>query len=261
MLRRAFLTLFFLTSSALAQDTDAPHGNCAVEWEPLAAGIDYRAITCLGDRDDIDVHVVRIDSGQFLFNVADVTNGSFAKAEASKRNAVFVINANFFQTDRTPIGVIVRDGDELQPSHRSTWQSIFLVDEDGDPAIIRINEWPQHRDEAQMAVQAGPRIIVKGHTNRVNRSYHAARVGVCIQKSGDLFFFATPRDRKFDMWEIGRIARRSEKNGGLGCHDAMLFDGGHSTQMFVAGDSKTIRVDGDPVPVFVFATRRNASSR
>jgi uncharacterized protein YigE (DUF2233 family) len=150
----------------------------------------------------------------------------------------------------------VRTGDVLQPPSPSSWQSIFLIDEDGDPEIIKINQWSKYRDVAQMAVQAGPRLIVRGHTNKVNKSYHAARAGVCIQKDGDLLFFATPQDRKFDMWEIGRIARRSEKNGGLGCYDAMLFDGGHSTQMYVAGDDQTIRVDGDPVPVFVFATRK-----
>ena len=58
------------------------------------------------------------------------------------------------------------------------------------------------------------------------------------------------------LWEIKRIARRAESKGGLACRDAMLFDGGHSTQIYVAGDLQTIRVDGDPVPVFVFAKRK-----
>lgn len=248
-------TVTFLASTTFAQ-TDTPSGDCRSDWQHIATGLDYRTITCLGDRDDVDVHVVRIAPQFFKFDVAYVTGGSTAAAEAAKRNARFVINANFFERDRTPLGLLVRSGDELQGRHRSSWQSIFVVDSGGQPHIVRLSEWPAFRSSAHMAVQAGPRIVVKGRINRVNKSYHAARAGVCLQKDGDLLFFATPQDRKFDMWEIGRIAHRSEKSGGIGCYDAMLFDGGHSTQIYIAGEDKTVRVDGDPVPVFVFATRK-----
>lgn len=227
-----------------------------MDWQHLATGIDYRPITCLGDPADLDLHVVHIARRFFTFDVADVTGGSTARQEAGKRNAAFVINGNFFAKDRTPIGVIVRSGDELQPAHASSWQAIFLIDSDGDPHIIRIRDWRTYRHRAQMAVQAGPRIVVHGRINKVNRSYSAARSGVCIESNGDLTFFATPQERKFDMWEIGRIVRRGADQGGLGCRDAMLFDGGHSTQIYIAGDSQTMHVDGDPVPVFVFATRK-----
>jgi uncharacterized protein YigE (DUF2233 family) len=249
------IAILLLAATASAQ-TDSPSGHCSTDWNRVASGIDYRAITCLGDPDDVDVHVAKISPEFFTFDVAYVTNGSFAKKEAETRDARFVINANFFQKDRTPIGVIVRSGSELQGRNSSSWQSIFVVDEQGNAKIVRLSDWPKVRPGAWMAVQAGPRLVIKGKTNKVSKSYHAARAGVCIQRSGDLVFFATPQERKFDMWEIGRIARRSEKNGGLGCYDSMLFDGGHSTQMYIEGDEKTIHVAGDPVPVFVFAKRR-----
>lgn len=252
---RLFFPLLFIAVIAAAQN-DAPRGDCAVAWQHISTGVDYRAITCLGDSNDLDVHVVRIDPQFFVFDTAYVTGGSTAAQEAGKRNAKLVINANFFERDRTPIGLLVRSGDELQGRHRSTWQSIFFVDAGGDAHIVRLSDWPKFRSSAHMAVQAGPRIVVQGRINKVNKSYSAARAGVCLQKDGDLLFFATPQDRKFDMWEIGHIAKRSERSGGLGCYDSMLFDGGHSTQIYVAGDTQTIRVDGDQVPVFVFATRK-----
>ena len=62
--------------------------------------------------------------------------------------------------------------------------------------------------------------------------------------------------RKFDMYEIGRVARRGEEDGGLACRDAMLFDGGHSTQIYIDGEDEHVEVHGDPVPVFIYATKR-----
>ena len=252
---RTLLLISLLATTALAQ-SDKPSGDCATSWKHVGTGLDHRAITCLGDADDLDVHVVRIDPEFFKFDVAFVTNGSSARREAETRDARFVINANFFDASRHPLGVIVRSGTELQGRHPASWQSIFLVDDDGEFRVIRVTDWPKYRSRARMAVQAGPRIVVKGRINKVNRSYSAARAGVCIQRDGDVLFFATPQTRKFDMWEFGRVAKRAEASGGLGCYDAMLFDGGHSTQMHLVGDEKAISVSGDPVPVFVFAKRK-----
>lgn len=252
---KPFLAILFLAATAAAQN-DAPNTDCSTEWQRIATGIDYRRITCLGDAGDVDVHAVRISPQFFTFDVAFVTGGSTARTEAEKRDARFVINANFFERDFSPIGLIVRSGDELQGRHASNWQSIFCIDRNGEARILRLSDWPKYRSTAQMAVQAGPRLIVKGHINKVNKSYSAARAGVCLQKDGDLLFFATPQERKFDMWEIGRIAKRKEEDGGLACYDAMLFDGGHSTQIDVEGDAQSVHVDGDRVPVFVFAKRK-----
>ncbi len=241
---------------AYEKEVNGPHGECTAKWERVATGIDYRAITCLGDEDDLDVHVFRISAEFWKLDVAYAPGGSSARREAEARDAGFVINASFFERDRTPIGVIVRSGKLVRAPHKSSWQSIFLIDEDGKPHIIPVGRWSTYRDRAQMAVQAGPRVVVNGHTNKVNKGYAAARCGVCIPKHGDLIFFATPQNRKLNAREIGYVARRGEIDGGLNCRESMLFDGGHSTQFYMEGDDKRIRVDGDPVPVFVFAKRK-----
>ena len=71
-------------------------------------------------------------------------------------------------------------------------------------------------------------------TRRIYNNYAAPRGGVCIRKDGSMLFFAP-----------------------LACHDAMLFDGGHSVNPFAGGDDKRIDVEGDPVPVFIYATPNN----
>lgn len=240
-----FLLLSILPHLASAQP-------CDVAWTMLVPGIDWRAIDCIGG-EGVDLYVVRIDPDQWSLNTA-VVNRAIARDIAESHDASFAINANFFDRDWKPIGAIVRNGDVVQPPHKSSWQSIFLVDGDGTPRIVMPSQWATYRDDAEVAVQAGPRLVIKGRMNRLHNTYAAPRGGVCIQDDGSLLFFASPHTRKFQMTEIARIAARAENDGGLACRDAMLFDGGHSVNLFAAGDHKRIDVDGDPVPVFLYAT-------
>lgn len=261
--------LFLFATAAFAADNRAvyekepngPHGDCAVNWLRLDSGLDYSTIRCLGDEDDLDVHVVRIDAAAWDFNTAVASGGSTASAVAAQQRAPFAINANFFDAARRPLGVVVRDGEIVNEPRTSSWQSIFLITSDGKARIILPDAWKSYRRRAVMAVQAGPRLVIKGKRADIKNNYAAARCGVCIRRSGELLFFAMPQDRKFSMFEIGRVVRRSEADGGLGCWDAMLFDGGHSVNFHAEGGGKRVDVRGDPVPVFVFATRKSASSR
>ena len=238
------------------KEKNGPHGECRTEWTELQDGLDYRRITCLGDEDDLDMHVVRVDPSRFDIDTA-VVSGAIATSVARERDAPFVINANFFDTARKPLGIVVRSGSLVRSPRTTSWQSIFLVKKDGGARIVVPSQWPTYRDRAWMAVQAGPRLVVDGHTARVHQSYTAARAGVCIQRDAAITFFATPQSRKFDMYEIARIARRGEIDGGLECKDAMLFDGGHSVNFFAEGGAT---VTGDSVPVYVYARPRVRSA-
>lgn len=242
------LLILCLASAANAAD-------CETEWRRLEKGLDYRAITCLGDTDALDVHVVRVDLGRWDLNTAIVEAGT-ARGVAESKEAAFAINANFFDKSRKPMGLIVRSGEEIRSARESTWQSIFLVDGKDRARIVLPDKWDEYNDRAKVAVQAGPRLVVDGHVSGATNNYRAERVGVCIQSDGDLLFFATPRDRKLHVREMARIAQRSEKKGGLSCRNAMLFDGGHSVNFFAEGKDKKVSVSNGRVPVFVYATPR-----
>jgi uncharacterized protein YigE (DUF2233 family) len=236
------------------KEKNGPHGECSSGWKHIESGLDYRAIHCLGG-DELDVHVVRVDMDKWQVNTA-LEERSSARTIARDHDSPFAINANFFDRPQNALGAIVRSGTIVQNARNSSWQSIFLIDEDGEPHIVLPSKWKSWSDRAFMAVQAGPRLVIDGHTNKVSKSYSAERAGVCITKHGELLFFATPRGRKFDMYEIGRVTRRGEDDGGLNCRDAMLFDGGHSTQVYLDGDDKHVDVTGDPVPVFIYIKRK-----
>ncbi len=236
------------------KEENGPHGSCSTSWTRLGSGMEYRSIRCLGG-DEIDVHVVRIDPSKVDLNTALVgaTKGSSIE---QRYDASFVLNANFFDKARRAEGLVVRSGDVASPLRQKSWQSVFLIREDGTPRIVPVSGWSSEAKRARLAVQAGPRTVVGGHTNRVHQSYSAARAGVCIQKDRKLIFFATPQSRKLDMYEIARITRRGEEDGGLRCHEAMLFDGGHSVNFRISTPEKEVSIEGDPVPVFIYGKAR-----
>lgn len=239
---------------AYEKEKNGPHGDCDTEWQRLDSGLHYRAIKCLGG-DETDMHVLKVDTEKWELNTS-LSRKAYAKEVVDEKDAAFAMNANFFGKDREALGVVVRSGRQVHPPRKSSWQSIFLVRDDGKAKIVLPSEWSEEKDSAVMAVQAGPRLVIAGHTNRVHQSYEAARCGVCIQKSGKVLLFATPSSRRFDMYEIARIARRSEEDGGLACRDAMLFDGGHSTQLFLRTEEKDLSISGDAVPVHIYGKRK-----
>jgi uncharacterized protein YigE (DUF2233 family) len=239
------------------KEKNGPHGECPVEWTTMHAGIEYRTIRCLGEVDDLDLHIVRIDPRKWTFDTFVSGNGTYARNVARDKDAPFAINTNFFDKARDPLGVIVRSGKVVQPPRTTGWQSIFLLTENRRPHVIPPEQWSKYRNDVWMAVQAGPRLVAGGHTINLKPNYSAPRAGVCIQWDRDVLFFATPATRKLHVTEMARVARRPEKDGGLACRDAMLFDGGHSVNFFVEGErEKAVSITGDPVPVFIYATER-----
>lgn len=238
-------------SSSRHPDRTATTGDCSIKWESLKPDLEYRTIRCIGNPEETDLHVVRIDPRKWKLDTLVSARGVQARSLAASKNAVFAVNANFFDRARQPLGLVMRSGAVVQKARTTSWQSIFLVTKTGRARVVLPDKWERYRHDAVMAVQAGPRLVAEGHTVRLTPTYSAPRVGVCIQWDRDLLFFATPASRKFHTTEIARIARRSEDKGGLACRDAMLFDGGHSVNFFA---EDAVSINGDQVPVYIYAT-------
>ena len=219
-----------------------PPVECVASWTPVANGIDYKTLNCTPER--FDLHLVRVDPKLAKID-AVVRPGSTATDLG--REFTFAINANFFDENYRPLGVVVTSGKEVNPLHPVSWQSVFFVDRDGAPHIVPKDEWPDVRESAVAASQCGPRLVVDGEKNRVAKANPAWRSGVCIDPEKRVVFFATPPETELDVHEMVALA-----SGPLACRDAMLFDGGPSTQMFLRRKGKPVVVEGDKqVPAYV----------
>jgi uncharacterized protein YigE (DUF2233 family) len=216
--------------------------GCINEWEQAAPGVEYRMLNCSASR--FDLHLVRVDPKVARID-AVVRPGSTATDLG--REVTFAINANFFDKQLRPLGVVVSDGRQVNPAHPVSWQSVFFVDRDRTPHIVPVKEWEGVRQSAVAAAQCGPRLVVNGRKNEVARAEPTWRSGVCIDPEKRVIFFATPPETQTDVHEVVTLATTS-----LGCRDAMLFDGGPSTQMYLRRASGVVEVKGDKrVPAYV----------
>jgi len=209
----------------------------------VAAGIEYRMLDC-------ELHLVRVDPHRAAID-AVVRPGSTAGDLG--RTYDFAINANFFDEQFRPLGVVLSNGRALNPPHPVRWQSVFYVDGEQHPGIVPVREWEGVRDAAKTAVQCGPRLVVGGRRNDVARADRDWRSGVCIDREERVVFFATDPGARFDVHEMVAIAADR-----LQCRDAMLFDGGPSVQMFLRREGEPVHVKGDKrVPAYVVVRAGN----
>lgn len=237
-------------SSPAASSASEAEPACDGGWREVEPGLRQRSL-CSGG--DATLHQVEIDPARWTLDAVRVAPTT-APAAARDSDAAFAINANFFDPDRKPLGVVVSRGKVIQRPHPVSWQSIFYTAPGSKAAIVLPEQWAAVRDDAAMAVQAGPRLVAEGRTTDATRGNASLRSGVCLTADDRVTFFVTTMRRLYDVDEMTALAARSEDQGGLGCRDAMLFDGGPSAQMYLAGSG--ISMEGDRVPVFVVARRR-----
>jgi uncharacterized protein YigE (DUF2233 family) len=257
-MRILILVSFVALIGCDARDVAAPvaasapePSRCKNEWQPVANGIEYRALNCSGQR--FDLHLVRVDP-QTAAVEAKVQSGG---VEEVAGDAAFALNANFFDENLRTLGVVRSGGKTLNPLHPVEWQSVFSIDKDGKAGIVPVPEWETISDRADVAVQAGPRLVVGGQKNKVAQAQPDLRSGVCIQGDGRVVFFATPLQALFDVWQMVDLAHRSETDGGMACKEAMLFDGGPSVQILVRLSDGPISMEGDErVPAFILGRAR-----
>ena len=240
-----FLVLVHLScarrESAASTSEPAPQpkrATCVDDWQPVVSGVDYRMLNCRDGQ--FDLHLVRVDP-----RVAKVDTLLRSGVEASDLGREFpvAINANFFDETYKPLGIVRSGSRDLNRLHPVSWQSIFYVTSKGEAGIVRTGDWASVRDDAVTGAQAGPRLVVDGAKNQVARADADWRSGVCVDGEKRAVFFATPQDARFDVWQTADLAMSMQ------CRDAMLFDGGPSTQLFVRDRAS---VDGDKrVPAWI----------
>lgn len=205
-------------------------------WTRVGKGVEYRM-------HDETLHLVRVDPRQ---REIDAVLQPDSSARAVAADGTFAINTNFFDEQLRPLGVVMSKGRELNAPHPVSWQSVFYVEEDGDAAIVPMSRWKDVSKSAVTAVQCGPRLIVNGERNQVARAKPQWRSGVCIEGGGKVVFFATAPEAQLDVHEM------VDHTAALGCRDAMLFDGGPSTQMYLRREGAEVEVQGDRrVPAYV----------
>lgn len=247
------------TEGGSAQVLQQKHGDdaqrCVDEWQQVDDGVRYRTAGCRDGGSGFELHVVEMDPKLWSIDAVDGPRRPMTDAVAAA-DARFAINANFFDVNDRSLGLVVSGGKTLRQAHPVSWQSIFSIDRDGAARITRRNDWDRTPPGVVTAVQAGPSLVVKGARNRVAKAEPSLRSGVCVTAAGRIRFFVTAPGSFADVHEMVELAAKSEAENGMGCSDAMLFDGGPSAQMYLETPGKKISMDGDVVTAFLVGRPR-----
>ncbi len=213
----AMFVLFILAISSFAH---------AAEWQQPIAGLHYAKLRVERPDQDIFLEVFRVDLHKLVLKPLWSTTRKTVQQFAEEQGALLVINANFFDGQFHPLGLVQARGQTLNPFKKISWWSIFCL-KDQKASII-------HSSQAQdlvcdTAIQAGPRLVVHGNVPKLKQEY-SYRTALGINRNQEVLLVVS---RGFiSTAELAQIFAKPEAEGGLDCPNALNLDGGTSSQIY-----------------------------
>jgi exopolysaccharide biosynthesis protein len=236
-----------LIGEALAQ-TPTPSSEPGIIWEQLADGLEQTHFQ-LPSSALLSTSVVAVRASPARFALRVLRASEFGWKKASAKNlckasgASVCINTNFFDEQGKPLGVVISRGIQHNRTHNGggTLTGVLFVTPDTIGIVHRSTFSAERVIEA---TQAGPRLIsegapvvgVKDSSNPTNLSL------ACIDREKRIILLrASLAIFGGSLREVQNFLLRPE----LGCVEALNFDGGGSSQMYIAA----------PIPGHQGATR------
>lgn len=208
----------------------------AYTWQVIDQGFAYTNFE--------GVHAFQIDPKLFTFSVVTAkdfgTPDTTAALLAKKSKSIFVVNGGFFSPEHKSLGLLVRNGQTINPLHPTSWWAVFQII-DGKPGIIPQRHFHQDKD-IEVALQVGPRLVVQGQVQKLKPSVDQ-RSGIGIQKNGDIVIAVTG-NTEISMTDFADLFRKSQEENGLDCIDALNLDGGNSTQLYFKWKGSEVNLPG-----------------
>jgi len=250
--------LVLLAAGPAAAGEPVAAAPTAPAWQTLAPGA---ARATLKTEEGQPIELLRFDLEHFRATVV-VGKGQppqprTAQELRQSRGAVAAVNGGFFDGRVVPLGLRIADGEQRFPLRaKADWGVLVLA---GRRArIVHTREYPalplekeSGDDRIDGAIQVGPRLLVGGVPTKL-RPQLARRTAVALDEHGrELTLVVVP-----DPADANDVA---ERLAAAGFADAMLLDGGPSTQASVElGEAHLEIAGGYPVPDLLAVFPRSA---
>ncbi len=219
-------------------------------WQKIEEGFETRVIQLNGAAYEAlsKLRVLRIDLEKFQVRILDSRNFGTDRMEVKdfvkRAHALAAVNGGFFLPNYQPLGLLIVDGQEVNPLRKADW-GIFMI-QDNIPRIIHTSQFQKEKNISQ-ALQVGPRLVVDGKGKTMKKQI-ARRTALGITYKKQIILVNTEKTDAYTQ-DLARIFSLPESQGGLECRDALSLDGGPSAQMYVEyGFFKIDNPGGLPVP-------------
>jgi len=242
---------------------DGP-GMAEAGWQALAPGLAHRTLVAPGSGllpARYSLEAFRVDIARFRPVVADARRGTQRQTAtvetlAQERRALLAVNGSYFDEHRRPLGLLVEEGKLIRPLRRADWGVLYV--RAGKAALVHTREFRERGidpRELEFAIQVGPRLVSGGRTLKLKPQW-ADRAAIGILPGGELVGVVN-RGGAVESNELARVMARSPREGGLGCREAVMMDGGPSAQLYASvGSFELHRPGGYGVPIAVAFVKR-----
>lgn len=224
------LTLFALNFSMLAAEWSVSKS------EPRIAptGLNFSTITVQSSSTSARLHVVTFSTRTHRFALMDDPANAYDLASAArKRGAAAAVNGGYFQRDRTPLGLRVRQSQEIHPLERAKLLSGLLTVTSDRIALVRIGEF-KRAASLREAVQCGP-FLVDGGKPVAGLNADRTDARTAIVGDGASHWGLVVSDA-ISLADFGAILATPGIVPGVKISRALNLDGGSSTGLWVAGE-------------------------
>jgi uncharacterized protein YigE (DUF2233 family) len=226
-MKRVFFILFCLASASKA---------LAAGWTDVGNGLSYQKMTIASGGSETALHAFKFKTTELSIRPVYEKSSSTARRMAKRAEALLVVNANFFDADNEPLGLVVANGKTLHSAKDISWWAVFCVKNRG-AAIVPPRAY---RDGiCDEAVQAGPRLVVNGTVPKL-KDESSRKTAVGLTRAGEAVFVVS--EGSVRIVDLAETFKKPEAQGGLGCPNALNLDGGSSSQLHAKSGKFTLDV-------------------
>jgi len=236
----------FLIFSAWVWLFGNPGSASAVSYRNIEPGLGYAT---LAPDAATTLHLLKVDLKHFKIRVLDARDLKSAtlpvKAFVEKSQALAAINANFFDTQSQPLGLVLQDGKLKNPPKKISWWATLLL-KNGRASIEKAFE-KGYVQQFDNGVQAGPRLVVEGRAPKLKEEF-SPKSAIGLDGHGNLIFIVS--QGSIEINQLAQLLAKKEKDGGVGIRNALNLDGGSSTQFFAKAGDLNLSITGfNRVPI------------
>jgi hypothetical protein len=218
-------------------------------WDTVAQGLEQRTYLT---PDQYVYQTIRIDPAYYTFR-AHYRPGELLTLNEWREvlpGAAVIVNANFFTTENTVLGLLISDGVVYGQSFVDNGATFFV--ENGVPGIRSNLRQPYRGEPYEQAVQAFPNLVIDGEAayNNSNDYRPSRRTIVGQDRQGRIVLMVTPGFGP-GLYNVSQYLPTTD----IGFVNAFNLDGGGSTMMYVAPVEYVLR-SIDPVPAVLAAYPR-----
>lgn len=227
MFRRSLFAALCLSPCVYA----APWEVVKIETLPAPAGISFTKTSVRSGSASAYFHAVTFSADTHTFALMDDPASAYDLASAAKkRGALAAVNGGYFQPDRTPLGLRVRQGQEIHPLEKSRLLSGLLCVNGGRISLLRVGEF-KRTQSLREAVQAGPFLVDGGKpVAGLNATRSDPRTAI-VARTGNRWSLVSTS--VVTLAELGDILASPGAIGAGKATRALNLDGGSSTGLWV----------------------------